>query len=114
MAPSTNLEDKLEGIENFLTWKYRIGLILRDNYLDKYNKNEVPKPEEDEAKEKHQKGLIKAMMIIANSIKDHFVITDLVVSQIDESYTGWKRGQATKVMTYKNPNPQKMDGCHVG
>ena len=27
MAPSTKLEDKLEGIENFLAWKYRIGLI---------------------------------------------------------------------------------------
>ena len=26
MAPSTKLEDKLEGIENFLAWKY-IGLV---------------------------------------------------------------------------------------
>ena len=73
MAPSTKLEDKMEGIENFWAWKYRIGLILRDNYLDKYNKNEVPKPEEDEAKEKHQKDLIKAMMIIVDFIKYHLI-----------------------------------------
>ena len=54
MAPSTKLEDKLEGIENFRAWKYRIGfIILRENDLDKYIKNEVPEPEEDEAKEKH-------------------------------------------------------------
>ena len=41
MAPSTKLEDKLEGIENFRAWKYRIGLILRENYLDKYIKGEA-------------------------------------------------------------------------
>ena len=38
MAPSTKLEDKLEGIENFLALKYRNGLILQENYLDKYVK----------------------------------------------------------------------------
>ena len=46
-----------------------IGLILRENYLDKYIKEEVPEPEEDEAKENHQKDLIKAKRIIVDSIK---------------------------------------------
>ena len=41
MAPRTKLEDKLEGIENFRAWKYRIGLILQENDLDKYIKEEV-------------------------------------------------------------------------
>ena len=51
MAPSTKLEDKLKGIENFWAWKYRIVLILRDkNDLDKYIKDEVEEPEEDEAR----------------------------------------------------------------
>ena len=36
MTSSTKLEDKLEGIENFRAWKYRIGLILQENDLDKY------------------------------------------------------------------------------
>ena len=45
MAPSTKLENKLEGIENFLAWKYRIGLILRENDLEKYIKDEVCKTE---------------------------------------------------------------------
>ena len=44
MAPSTNLEDKLEGIEKFLEWKYRIGLILRENGLENYIKDEVVEP----------------------------------------------------------------------
>ena len=41
MALNTNIEEKLEGIEIFLAWKYRIGLILRENDLDKHIKGEV-------------------------------------------------------------------------
>ena len=74
MDPSTKLEDKLEGIENFRAWKYRIGLILKETDLDKYIKDEVVEPKEDEAKEKHQKDLIKKMRIIFYSIKDHLIL----------------------------------------
>ena len=73
MAPSTKLEDKLEGIENFRAWKYRIGLILQENDLDKYIKEEVAKPEKAEAKEKHKKDMIREQRIIADSIKDHLI-----------------------------------------
>ena len=73
MALSTKLEDKLEGIENFLTCKYRIGLILKENGLEKYIKDEVAEPKEDEAEEKHEQDLIKAMRIIVDSIKDHLI-----------------------------------------
>ena len=53
MVLSTKLEDKLEGIEKFRAWKYGIGLILNENYIEKYIKDEFVEPEEDEAKEKH-------------------------------------------------------------
>ena len=73
MAPSTKLEDKMEALENLLAWKYRIGLILKENGLEKYIKNETAEPEEDEAKEKHEQDIIKAMRIIVVSIKDHLI-----------------------------------------
>ena len=41
MAPSTKVKDKLEGIEKFRAWKYRIGLILRENDLEKYIKKNL-------------------------------------------------------------------------
>ena len=44
MAPSTKLENKLEGIEKFLAWKYRIGLTLKENGLEKYIKDDITKP----------------------------------------------------------------------
>ena len=73
MAPSTKLADKLEGIENLWAWKYRIGLIYRDNYLNKYIKGEDTKTKEDEAKEKHKKDLIREMRIIVDSRKHHLI-----------------------------------------
>ena len=73
MAPSTKLEDKLEGIENYKAWKYTIDLILKENHLEKYIKDEVGEPEEAEAKEKHKKHLIRAQRIIDDSIKDHLI-----------------------------------------
>ena len=73
MAPSTKLEEKLEGLENFLAWKYRIGLIMKENGLEKYINNEIAEPEEIESKEKHEQDLIKAMRIIFYSIKDHSI-----------------------------------------
>ena len=73
MAPSTKLEEKLEGIENFRAWKYRIGLILRENGLEKYIKDEIAEPTKVEAKEKHEQDLVKAMRIIVDSIKDHLI-----------------------------------------
>ena len=39
MTPSTKIEEKLEGIENFLAWKYTIGLIVKENGLEKYIKD---------------------------------------------------------------------------
>ena len=63
----------MEGIENFCAWKYIIELILEENDLAKFIKGVVPKPKEDEAKEKYNKDMIRGKKIIAYSIKDHLI-----------------------------------------
>ena len=68
MTKNTKLDEKLEGAENFRAWKYRIMLILQENDLDKFVKEEVKEPKEEEAKSKHKKD-----MIIDDSIKDSFI-----------------------------------------
>jgi hypothetical protein len=73
MSTSTKLVDKLEGVENFRALKYRIGLILEENGLAKFIKENALEPEEDEAKEKYKKDMITAKRIIADSIKDHLI-----------------------------------------
>ena len=72
MSPSTKLDDKLEGIENFRAWKYK-RFILEENDLAKFIKEVVMEPEEDEANEKYKKDMIRAKKIIADSIKDHLI-----------------------------------------
>jgi hypothetical protein len=73
MFGSINLVDKLEGVEKFHAWKYRIGLILEENDLARFVKEEVLEPVDAVEKEKHQKDTIRAKRIIADSIKDHLI-----------------------------------------
>jgi hypothetical protein len=35
-SASTNLVNKLQGVENIRAWKYRIGLILEENDLARH------------------------------------------------------------------------------
>ena len=49
-------------------------LILEENDLEGYIKEEVKDPEGDEAKNKYKKDMIKAKMIIAESIIDHLIL----------------------------------------
>jgi hypothetical protein len=55
MSASTKLVNKLEGVENFCAWKYRIALILEETNLARFIKEDVPEPTNDAAKTKHQK-----------------------------------------------------------
>jgi len=73
MSSSTKLDEKLEGAYNFRAWRYRIMLVLLEHDLDKFVKEEVPEPEDEEAKSKHKKDMIRAMRIIVDSIKDHLI-----------------------------------------
>ena len=73
MSHHTKLKDKLEGVDNFRAWKYKISLVFEENELDTYINEEVPVPEGDEAKALHKKNMVKAKMINANSIKDHLI-----------------------------------------
>ena len=72
MSHHTNIDEKL-GADNFWTWKYRISLVLEENELDFYINEEIPIPEEDEAKALHKKKLVMDKRIIADSIKDHLI-----------------------------------------
>jgi hypothetical protein len=73
MSTSIKLVEKLEGVEKFHAWKYRIGFILEENDLARFVKNEVSEPDDAAEKTKHQKETIRAKRILANSIKDHLI-----------------------------------------
>jgi hypothetical protein len=73
MLSNTKLDEKLEGPDNFRALKYKISLVLDENDLLDYVMEEVAEPEEEEAKGKYRKNLIRAKRIIVDSIKDHLI-----------------------------------------
>jgi hypothetical protein len=73
MSASAKLVEKLDGIDNFRAWKYRISLILAENDLSRFIKEEVEEPEDAIEKAKHQKDSIRAQRIITDLIKDHLI-----------------------------------------
>lgn len=73
MTISTKLDEKLEDVDNFWAWKYRVILVLEENDLEGFIEANIPEPDWDEDKEKYKKSLVKAKRIIADSIKDHLI-----------------------------------------
>ena len=73
MTNNTNIDENIEGAENFKAWKYKIMLILEEHDLDGFIKEDVKELEGEEAKAKHKKDMIKLKNIIANSTKDQLI-----------------------------------------
>jgi hypothetical protein len=120
MSGSIKLIDKLEGVENFHAWKYRIGLILEENDLARFVKEELPEPEDAAEKAKHQKDTIRAKRIIADSIKDHLIpyvsskktpkeMFDALTILYEGNNINWKMNLRTQL---KNTRMQKGEMIH--
>ena len=73
MTKNTKLDENLEGAENFRAWKYRIMLILQENNLEIFVREEVKEPEEVQSESKYKKDMIIAKRIIVESIKDNLI-----------------------------------------
>ena len=73
MSHHTNIDENIEGVDNFRAWKYQISLVLEENESDSYITEEVPVPEGDEAKALHKNKSVIAKRIIVDSIKDHLI-----------------------------------------
>ena len=73
MSHHTKLDENLEGVDNFWSWKFWISLVLEENELDSYINEEVPVPKGDGCKPLHKKKSVMAKRIIVDSIKDHLI-----------------------------------------
>ena len=73
MATNMRVEDRLDGVDNFRTWKNKITLIIAENDLLNHVKEVLPKPKEEETKDMFKKNEIKDMRILSESIKDHLI-----------------------------------------
>ena len=60
MSSNLRVEDRLEGENNFISWKHMILLIIEDNGLLIYVTKYIQEPEEEEAKTRYKKNIIKS------------------------------------------------------
>jgi hypothetical protein len=67
------VEDRLNGADNFRSWKHRVLLILEENELLDHVQKVLPKPKKEEANAKFKRNEVKAKRILTDSIKDHLI-----------------------------------------
>ena len=58
MKGGNRVEDRLDGAENFKSWKHKILLILEEKYLLNYVKEVILELEEEEAKTKYKNNMV--------------------------------------------------------
>lgn len=82
MVNGVRVEDRLEGVANFVSWKFRIMLALREHDLNAFVEKAIPIPDEDDEKLPWTKNK-KAMKILVDVVKDHIVP---IISKLDTTY----------------------------
>ena len=74
MAASIRYEDRLDGISNYLQWKVRMSVVLKENKIWNYVGYVVLVPTADPiALDLHQVKEAKAERIILDGVKDHLI-----------------------------------------
>jgi hypothetical protein len=66
-------EDRLDGASNFLSWKARVTLLLKEHDLWEITEKVVPTPTDATEKATLVKKDIKAQRVIMDVVKDHLI-----------------------------------------
>jgi hypothetical protein len=69
------LEYALEGISNYISWKDRMEVVLKDNGLKGYIDNDVPKPDATDTAnlDAWKKKVAKVRKILLEGVRDHII-----------------------------------------
>jgi hypothetical protein len=91
MSTSMRVEDRLDGANNFRSWKHEVFLILEENDLLDHVMKDFPKSEDEEARAKFKKNEVKAQRILTDSIKDHLIPNVLELKTPKEMFNALTR-----------------------
>jgi tryptophan 2,3-dioxygenase len=70
---SLRFEDRLDGASNFLSWKARVTLLLKEHDLWEIMERVVPPLIDATQLAPHEKKGIKAQRVIMDAMKDHLI-----------------------------------------
>lgn len=76
-------EDRLEGATNFVSWKFRTMLALKEHELNTLVEKALPMPDEEDEKLLWTRNNNKAMKLLVDGVKDHIVP---IISKLDTTY----------------------------
>ena len=83
MANNVRVEDRLEGVSNFFSWKTCIITILEELELEEYIEKEIPIPQDETKKLTRKRCNSKEKKIIVDLVKDHILSS---ISKIKSAY----------------------------
>jgi hypothetical protein len=73
MAMTLRMEDRLQGAQNFVTWKERVTMILDVNVVLDHVDDKAATPTDAAALVTWKKGEAKAKSILLDGVKDHII-----------------------------------------
>jgi hypothetical protein len=73
MAMTLRMEDRLQGVQNFVTWKERVAMVLDVNDVLDHVDDKVATPTDATALVTWKKGEAKAKSILVDGVKDHII-----------------------------------------
>lgn len=71
---SVKFEDILDDASNFLSWKFKVTLLLEENDIWDIIKYIVAEPTNIQQLETHKKKEVKAKCMIMDTLKDHLIL----------------------------------------
>jgi hypothetical protein len=97
MVSGLRIEDRLDGISNYNSWKERIKLVLLVNDLWEFVDTQITKPTDAAELAKYNKSDAKARLIILDGVKDH------LIPHLTGKTTTWHMWEALKTL-FQNKN----------
>jgi hypothetical protein len=73
MAMTLRMEDRLQGAQNFVTWKERVTMVLDVNDVLDHVDDKATTPTDAAALVTWKKGEAKAKSILLDGVKDHII-----------------------------------------
>lgn len=73
MVKGLPVDDRLDGVSNYGSWKPRVLLTLEENEMKDFALKEVPFLDDATQQEAWRKSDVKARKILMDSVKNHLV-----------------------------------------
>ena len=91
MVKGLPMEDRLDGVSNYGSWKHRVLLTLEEKDVEDFALKEVPFPDDATQQTTWRKSDVKARKILMDSVKNHLVSHMAKAETVKEMFDSLKK-----------------------